>query len=102
MELRNTCPICKGNNLVHGDAYEYEGATYYPYKCKDCKTYGADKEITPVLFTYNVGFLNSSGQEDETQLNASSIKELGELIESLKNEMDIQKITYIEITTEEG
>lgn len=59
-------------------------------------------EITPALFTYNVGFLNSSGQEDETQLDASSIKELGELIESLKDEMDIQKITYIEITTEEG
>ena len=53
------------------------------------------------MFTYNVGFLNSSGIEDETQLNADSIIELGELIGSLKDEMDIQKITYIELTEEE-
>lgn len=53
------------------------------------------------MFTYNIGFLDSSNNFSETQLNADSIIELGELIGSLKDEMDMQKITYIELTEEE-
>jgi hypothetical protein len=59
------------------------------------------REITQALFTYNVGFKDSFDRDQETQLDAHSIKELGELIDSLTAEMDIQKVTYIEITVEE-
>ena len=45
---------------------------------------------------YNIGFRNSKKQFDETQLDVNSYNELEELIESLKDEMDIQEVIYIE------
>ena len=48
------------------------------------------------MFTYNIGFKTSTGFETETQLDATNEEELNELIESLKEEMDIAEILYIE------
>ena len=55
------------------------------------------------MLTYNVGFINADGNADETQLDinesniaADEIIELINLILSLKDEMGIQKIVYIE------
>lgn len=52
---------------------------------------------------YNVGFVNSDNLEDETQLNINEFNdddqemiELINLILSLKDEMGIKEITYIE------
>ena len=50
---------------------------------------------------YNIGFRNSNKQPDETQLDVNSYEELIELIDSLKEEMDIQEIEYIELVDEE-
>lgn len=55
------------------------------------------------MLVYNVGFINTDNQEDETQLDleehndeeAATI-ELINLILSLKDEMGIKEITYIE------
>lgn len=56
------------------------------------------------MLIYNIGFINSQSQLDETQLDIeeNSIKEkeivdLTNLILSLREEMDIQEITYIEL-----
>ena len=50
---------------------------------------------------YNIGFRNSRKQFDETQLDVNSYDELEELIESLRDEMDIDEIEYIELIDEE-
>lgn len=55
------------------------------------------------MFIYNIGFINTNGKQDETQLDieehntedAENI-ELINLILSLKDEMDIKEITYID------
>lgn len=54
------------------------------------------------MLTYNVGFINTNGEQDETQLNINEynredleIIELINLILSLKDEMGIKEITYI-------
>ena len=52
------------------------------------------------MFTWNVDYINTSNQFDATQLHAGSIKELGELIESLKAELEIEKIICIELVEE--
>lgn len=51
----------------------------------------------------NIGFINTNGHEDETQLDVEEcntteeeVVELINLILSLKDEMDIKEITYIE------
>ena len=49
--------------------------------------------------TYNIGFINSDGLEDETQFDdIKSIKELGELFSGFCEENGFQKntVTYIE------
>ena len=53
------------------------------------------------MFTYNVGFYNSDNKLDETQLNADTMEELHNLIDSLREELDIREILYIEQTEEE-
>ena len=53
------------------------------------------------MYTYNIDYINTEGQLDGTQLNADSIKELGELIEDLKDELGIQQVYAIELTVEE-
>ena len=55
------------------------------------------------MLIYNVGFINADNQQDETQLNLEEHNdeevatiELINLILSLKDEMGIKEITYIE------
>ena len=64
------------------------------------------------MITYNVGFINTDGEQDETQLDIEERNstdeeaiELMNLILSLKDEMDIKEVTYIdylECEDEEG
>jgi hypothetical protein len=60
------------------------------------------------MITYNVGFININGEQDETQLDINEynredveIIELINLILSLKDEMGIKEVTYIECVDEE-
>jgi hypothetical protein len=60
------------------------------------------------MLIYNVGFIDTDGHEDETQLSVEdhvivedNIVELINLIFSLKDEMGIKEITYIEDGYEE-
>lgn len=55
------------------------------------------------MLTFNVGFINTDGKQDETQLDVeeynyedAEIIELINLILSLKDEMGIKEITYID------
>lgn len=55
------------------------------------------------MLSFNVGFIDVNGRKDETQLDVeeynyedAEIIELINLILSLKDEMDIKKITYID------
>lgn len=55
------------------------------------------------MLVYNVGFINTDNQQDETQLdineynsNDDEMIEFINLILSLKDEMGIKEITYIE------
>lgn len=55
------------------------------------------------MLTYNVGFINVNGKQDETQLDIEEynredveIIELINLILSLKDEMDIKEVIYID------
>ena len=55
------------------------------------------------MLIYNVGFININGKQDETQLDIEEhnredeeIIELINLILSLKDEMGIQEVTYID------
>lgn len=55
------------------------------------------------MITYNVGFINTDGEQDETQLDIEErnstdeeVIELMNLILSLKDEMDIKEVTYID------
>ena len=55
------------------------------------------------MLTFNVGFINTDNQQDETQLDIeeynneeAEIIELINLILSLRDEMDIKEITYLD------
>ena len=55
------------------------------------------------MLVYNVGFINEDNQEDETQLDINEhnsddyeMIELINLILSLKDEMGIKEVTYLE------
>ena len=55
------------------------------------------------MLIYNVGFVNTNGEKDETQLDVkepdmpdADIIELINLILSLKDEMDIKEVVYID------
>lgn len=55
------------------------------------------------MVTYNVGFINIDGKQDETQFDVEErnsteeeVIELMNLILSLANEMSIKEITYLE------
>lgn len=55
------------------------------------------------MLVYNIGFINENGEQDETQLDIEEqntteeeVIELINLILSLKDEMDIKKVTYID------
>ena len=55
------------------------------------------------MITYNVGFVNTDGVQDETQLDIEECNstdeeaiELMNLILSLKDEMNIKEVGYIE------
>lgn len=55
------------------------------------------------MLVCNVGFINTNGHEDETQLDVEEyntteqeVVELINLILSLKEEMEIKEITYID------
>jgi hypothetical protein len=55
------------------------------------------------MFVYNIGFINENGEQDETQLDIEErntteeeMIQLINLILSLKDEMDIKEITYID------
>ena len=57
------------------------------------------------MLTYNVGFINNEGNHDETQLDIEErnrieeeVVELINLILSLKNEMGIKEVTYIDLS----
>lgn len=60
------------------------------------------------MITYNIGFINMDDKEDETQLDIEArnredeeIIKLINLILSLKDEMSIKEITYVEFVKEE-
>ena len=60
------------------------------------------------MLTYNVGFINTDNQQDETQFDIAEynnenveIIELINLVLSLKDEMGIKEITYIECVNDE-
>lgn len=60
------------------------------------------------MLTYNIGFINTNGEQDETQLDIeeyntedAEIIELINLVLSLKDEMDIKEIIYIDYVGEE-
>lgn len=60
------------------------------------------------MVVYNVGFVNNEGKIDETQLDVEEcnredeeIVELINLILSLKDEMGIEEVKYIEVVEEE-
>ena len=60
------------------------------------------------MLVFNVGFINEDGRDDETQLGVEdhvivedNVVELINLILSLKDEMGIKEITYIEDAYEE-
>ena len=60
------------------------------------------------MLTYNVGFINVNDEYDETQLDVKvdssaemEVIELINLILSLKDEMGIREVTYIECLNEE-
>lgn len=60
------------------------------------------------MLIYNVGFINTNGEEDATQLDIeehntedAEIIELINIILSLKDEMEIKEITYIDCIGEE-
>lgn len=60
------------------------------------------------MLTYNIGFVNTNGEQDETQLDIeeyntedAEIIELINLILSLKDEIDIKEIIYIDYVGEE-
>lgn len=55
------------------------------------------------MLIYNIGFINSKGKNDETQIDIEERNFVNEetieminLILSLKDEMDIKEITYID------
>lgn len=54
------------------------------------------------MVTYNVGFINIDGKQDETQLDVEErnsteeVCQLMNLILSLANEMGIKEVTYID------
>lgn len=55
------------------------------------------------MITYNIGFINTDGDKDETQLDIEEhnstdeeVIELMNLILSLKGELDIKEVVYIE------
>lgn len=55
------------------------------------------------MLIYNIGFINTNGEKDVTQLDINEynsedaeIIELINLILSLKNEMDIKEVIYID------
>lgn len=56
-----------------------------------------------IMLIYNVGFINTEGKEDETQLDVKEYNredaemiELINLILSLKEEMGIKEVTYVD------
>ena len=60
------------------------------------------------MLIYNVGFINTDGKYDETQLDIqesnsteAEIVELINLVLSLKDEMGIKEITYLDCVEEE-
>lgn len=60
------------------------------------------------MLIYNVGFINTDGKHDETQLDIqesnsteAEIVELINLVLSLKDEMGIKEITYLDCVEEE-
>lgn len=60
------------------------------------------------MLIYNVGFINENNEHDETQLDIEvkgypdeEITEMINLILSLKDEMKIKEITYIDYVGEE-
>ena len=55
------------------------------------------------MLIFNIGFINADGEQDETQLDIEErnrtdeeVIELMNLILSLKDEMNIKEITYID------
>lgn len=59
------------------------------------------------MLVYNVGFINSKGKNDATQLDIEKHKDVNDgtieiinLILSLKEEMNIKEITYIDFVEE--
>ena len=55
------------------------------------------------MITYNIGFINTDGDKDETQLDIEEhnstdeeVIELMNLILSLKGELDTKEVVYIE------
>lgn len=60
------------------------------------------------MLVYNVGFINTYGEQDETQLDIEEYNtedaemiEMINLILSLKEEMDIKEVTYVDCVGEE-
>ena len=60
------------------------------------------------MLTYNIGFINTDGKQDETQLDINEYNfedeeliELINLILSFKDEMSIKEITYINFVSED-
>ena len=64
---------------------------------------GLEERNDQTMITYNVGFVNTDGVQDETQLDIEErnstdeeVIELMNLILSLKDEMNIKEVAYIE------
>ena len=60
-------------------------------RIRDCVGY-----VTPG--TYNIGFINSEGRDDETQFDANEYNELVELWEDfcMENGFQYDSVTYVE------
>ena len=63
------------------------------------KNAAANEVISGKLCSYNIGFINHNKQEDETQLDVRSLKELIELWHSLYKEFDCDEdsILYVNL-----
>lgn len=50
------------------------------------------------MFSYRIGFVNREGEDDETELDALSKKDLNELWKTLHEELncEVDSVTYIE------
>ena len=105
---RGECPCCHSLDLKYGERIVDADSIEQPFTCINCGATGseyydityshseADKNRN--LFTFEIGFTDSSGQDNKTQVQAKDIIGLALTIEyCLKDDLDIKEITYIKL-----